>query len=273
MQTLKKMTGSRYLPDSVKSRLNGICLKRGYHQMDEFAVELDAKQLRKIRHFGVNLYGLLRAKYIHADRERVTFLIEEPLPDCKMVMLSATVCWELYQKVYPNRAIDFHECPKAEYKGHIFQYTDSSYSRYAFQNDYDKIRLLKELCRDTTVITFKDIEKEFQTHYHFGNVEGINALKGKDLSVVGLPNLDEVVYGLYAMRAGEVWQKCICTRRESPIRTSRFFSTPTRTKRSGWCRPGCCPPSWNRRWDVRDCCGKTAGCLSMPDSRWNRQNI
>lgn len=33
-------------------------------------------------------------------------------------------------------------------------------------------------------------------------MEGINALKGKDLSVVGLPNLDEVVYGLYAMRAG-----------------------------------------------------------------------
>ena len=202
MQTLKEMTGSRYLPDSVKSRLNGICLKRGYHQMDEFEVELEEKQLRKIRHFGVNLYGLLRAKYIHADRERVTFLIEESLPDCKMVMLSATVCRELYQKVYPNRAIDFHECPKAEYKGHIFQYTDSSYSRYAFQNDYDKIRLLKELCRDTTVITFKDIEKEFITHYHFGNVEGINALKGKDLSVVGLPNLDEVVYGLYAMRAG-----------------------------------------------------------------------
>jgi len=168
MQTLKKITGSRYLPDSVKSRLNGICLKRGYHQMDEFAVELEEKQL----------------------------------PDCKMVMLSATVCRELYQKVYPNRAIDFHECPKAEYRGQVVQYTDSSYSRYAFQNDYDKIRLLKELCRDTTVITFKDIEKEFITHYHFGNVEGINALKGKDLSVVGLPNLDEVVYGLYAMRAG-----------------------------------------------------------------------
>ena len=37
------MTGSRYLPDSVKSRLNGICLKRGYHQMDEFAVKLRGK--------------------------------------------------------------------------------------------------------------------------------------------------------------------------------------------------------------------------------------
>ena len=98
--------------------------------------------------------------------------------------------------------IDFHECPKAEYKGQIFQYTDSSYSRYSFQNDSDKIHLLKNLCKDTVVITFKDIEKNFKTHYHFGNIEGINALKGKDLSVVGLPNLDEVVYGLYAMRAG-----------------------------------------------------------------------
>lgn len=64
------------------------------------------------------------------------------------------------------------------------------------------MHLLKELCRDTVVITFKDIEKELKTHYHFGNVEGINVPKGKELSVWGLPNLDEVVYGLYAMRAG-----------------------------------------------------------------------
>lgn len=202
MHTLKKMTGSRYLPDSVKSRLNGICLKRGYHQMDEFEVELEEKQLRKIRHFGVNLYGLLRAKYIHADRERVIFLIEEPLPDCKMVMLSATVCRELYKRFTPTGQLTFTNARRRNTKG-IFSSTPiPGYSRYAFQNDYDKIRLLKELCRDTTVITFKDIEKEFITRYHFGNVEGINALKGKDLSVVGLPNLDEVVYGLYAMRAG-----------------------------------------------------------------------
>ncbi|MFQ9435119.1 MAG: hypothetical protein ACLR1R_01440 [Ruminococcus callidus] len=125
MHTLKKMTGSRYLPDSVKSRLNGICLKRGYHQMDEFAVELEEKQLRKIRHFGVNLYGLLRAKYIHADRERVTFLIEEPLPDCKMVMLSATVCRELYQRFTPTGQSTFTNVRRrntgADFPVHRFQ--------------------------------------------------------------------------------------------------------------------------------------------------------
>ncbi len=37
--------------------------------MDEFAVELEEKQLRKIRHFGVNLYGLLRAK-VHPCGQR-----------------------------------------------------------------------------------------------------------------------------------------------------------------------------------------------------------
>ena len=88
--------------------------------MDEFEVNLDEKQLPKIRYFGVNLYGLLRAKYIYVDREKISFLIEESLPDCKLMMLSATVCKELYQKVYLNRVIDFHECPKAEYKGQIF---------------------------------------------------------------------------------------------------------------------------------------------------------
>ncbi len=168
-------------------------------------MKLEEKQLRKIRHFGVNLYGLLRAKYIHADRERVTFLIEEPLPDCKMVMLSATVCRELYQKVYPNRAIDFHECPKAEYRGHISQYTDSSYSRYAFQNDYDKIRLLKELCRDTTVITFKDIEKRVHHTLSFRQCGGHQCTERKR----------SVCCGPAQSGRGGVWSVCDACRGKS----------------------------------------------------------
>ena len=47
MQILKKIACNQCLPDSVKSRLNGICLKRGYHKMDEFEVNLDEKQLPK----------------------------------------------------------------------------------------------------------------------------------------------------------------------------------------------------------------------------------
>lgn len=60
---------------------------------------------------------------------------------------------------------------------------------------------------DDIVITFKDIEKEFNTKYHFGNVEGLNLLSGKNLSVIGLPNKPDFVYLLYGMRAGLEFDK------------------------------------------------------------------
>ena len=55
---------------------------------------------------------------------------------------------------------------------------------------------------DDIVITFKDIEKEFNTKYYFGNIEGLNLLSGKNLAVIGLPNKSDFVYFLYGMRAG-----------------------------------------------------------------------
>jgi hypothetical protein len=46
-------------------------------------------------------------------------------------------------------------------------------------------------------------EERFDSHYHFGAVEGLNCLEGKDINVVGLPNLDDSIYKLYAMLAGD----------------------------------------------------------------------
>ena len=132
----------------------------------------------------------------------------------------------------------------------------------------------KSCCRDTTVITFKDIEKRVHHTLSFRQCGGHQCTERKKICLLWACPI-WTRWCMVCMRCvqGQVWQKCICTRRESPIRTSHFFSTPTRTKRSGWCRPGCCPPNWNRQWDVQDCCGRTAGYLSMPDSRWNRRNI
>lgn len=154
---LKKVTGianSGVLSDTLNSRLRGICMKRGCHTMDEIEVYSDEKQFEKLKGRDANVYGLLNAKYINVKDGKVTFLIEEKLPDCKLIILSATVCCELYRKIYTDRIIDCHECPKAKYKGKIIQYTDSSYSRYALKNDSFKVRLLKDLCRDTEVITY-----------------------------------------------------------------------------------------------------------------------
>jgi len=81
-------------------------------------------------------------------------------------------------------------------------YTDSTYSRDALINSdaHEKlIKKIKEITGDNAVITFKAIEDQFGTEYHFGGIEGLNCLEGQNISVVGLPNVDEKVYKLYGM--------------------------------------------------------------------------
>lgn len=207
IKAVKAIRNSGILPEYMGSRLGEICMKRGYHVMDELDIFADEKHLESLMGRNANVFGLLKSRYIHIAKGKITFLIEEKLPDCKLLILSATISHELYRMMYPNRSIDYYECPRAKYRGKVVQYTDSSYSRYALNEDYHKKKLLTELCKHNEVITFKSIEKDFHTRYHFGNIEGMNSLQGKNLSVVGLPNLDETVYCLYGMRAGTVIKK------------------------------------------------------------------
>ena len=37
---------------------------------------------------------------------------------------------------------------------------------------------------------------------YFGGIEGLNCLEGQNISVIGLPNVDEKVYKLYGMLMG-----------------------------------------------------------------------
>lgn len=220
---VKNIISSGIFPDAINSHLTGICMKRGCHVMDGLEIFSDENQLEKLKGGNANVYGLLKSQYIHITKGKITFLIEEKLPDCKLIILSATISHELYSMIYPNRAIDYYECPRAEYRGKVVQYTDSSYSRYALNEDYNKKKLLKELCKHNEVITFKSIEQEFHTRYHFGNVEGMNHLQGKNLAVVGLPNLDETVYCLYGMRAGTKIQKAAMYPQRIVYRNKSFY--------------------------------------------------
>lgn len=202
IEAVKKIRNSGILPEKIGSYLGGICMKRGYNYMDGLDIFSDENQLEKLNGTDANIYGMLKSNYINVNNGKITFLIEEKLPDCKLIILSATISHEIYRKVYSDRIIEYYECPKAEYRGKIIQYTDSSYSRYGLKDNCSLKRSLADLCRDCAVITFSCIEKDFNTKYHFGNVEGINSLKGKNLAVIGLPNVDDVVYCLYGMRMG-----------------------------------------------------------------------
>ena len=65
------------------------------------------------------------------------------------------------------------------------------------------IDYLKKEVGDDVVITFKEFDSMFSTSYHYGNTEGINCLEGKNISVTGLPNVNDIVYKLYALLAHE----------------------------------------------------------------------
>ncbi len=202
IETVKKIRNRGILPENIGSYLGSICMKRGYHFMDGLDIFSDENQLEKLKGADANIYGLLKSNYINIKKGKITFLIEEKLPDCKLIILSATISHEIYRKVYSDRIIEYYECPKAAYKGKIIQFTDSSYSRYGLKDNRELKKSLADFCRDSVVITFSCIENDFKTRYHFGNVEGLNNLRGQNLAVIGLPNVDDVVYCLYGMRMG-----------------------------------------------------------------------
>lgn len=206
---LKRIKSELKLPEEVVSKIDYLCsckpsdTKTYYTQCRSINnSENIFSEITDFDKVDVNLYGLIKAEYFAVDNNYVHFLDEKYLPKRKLIIMSATVDSELYKKIYPYRKIHFYECRKAEYTGKVIQYTDYSYSRYSFEENENLIDELKKKVGEQVIITLKCIENQFETKYHFGNVEGLNDNKGKNIAVIGLPNLNEVVYGLYGIRMG-----------------------------------------------------------------------
>lgn len=89
------------------------------------------------------------------------------------------------------------------------QYTYHSLGRRSLLNKLEIFDLLPEITgkRDIDIITFKMIEERFGRtlngdNLHFGNSAGIDALKGKDIAIVGTPFSVEESYKLIACYLG-----------------------------------------------------------------------
>ena len=115
--------------------------------------------------------------------------------------MSATANAEIYSML-THYDVHHYPCKMAEYRGKLKLYPKYTFSRHALLEQYGIIDYLKNKIGDDTVITFKAFEKLFDTEYHYGAVEGLNCMEGKNISVIGLPNVDELVYKLYGMAAG-----------------------------------------------------------------------
>lgn len=135
--------------------------------------------------------------------EKDTFAYIKPVSfkNIKYIIVSATADEIVYRNYFGNTRIDFYECKKAEYMGVLNQYPGKSMSRTCLANNPGIIRRLMNRFSidEERVITFM---KENLGPLHFGNTEGSNSLKGKDIIVVGTPFHAEFLYKLAAFTMG-----------------------------------------------------------------------
>ena len=193
------------MPEKSKKRLYDILYGdqlQKYHL--SAGISISKKVADEFSDINSNILDLLNASEVIKENETVLFLRYDTLPFTSAVIMSATASPEIYRNML-NRDIYVYSCKQAAYMGNIVQYTNSTYSRNKLTVDEGSEELIKrvhEFVGDYEVITFACIEEEFNTKYHFGGIEGLDCLSGKNIAVIGLPNVDEKVYKLFGMFMG-----------------------------------------------------------------------
>ena len=202
---IKKLLNKSFIKSNhpAYNRLKYIYHSNGMMQFD-YGITLYAEKadISEMKDIDGNVLELLLSKEVIADKNTVSYLNVKELPYQEIIIMSATINPELYRMMMPDREIQVYQCKEAAYMGKIIQHTDNTYSRGNMRRDTSLIEKLKKECSSHEVITFAEFERIFKTKYHFGGVEGLDTLKGKNLYIIGTPNVNDVVYQLYGMRIG-----------------------------------------------------------------------
>ncbi len=138
----------------------------------------------------------------------VKYFCPQKLPVLKYIIMSATINENLYRKYFKG-IMDVVPYPelKAAYKGKVIQYTYHSLGRRDLRTKRETFNLVRQISEkpDLPIITFLMYEREaggYARGMHFGNLTGINTLKGKDVGIVGTPYKVEEAYKLIACHFG-----------------------------------------------------------------------
>lgn len=163
-----------------------------------------------------SLIDFLQADSYHLDlqNEKVDFFCARELPDVKMTIVSATLVEKLYKRFCGFRSIEYEEVPIARYKGKLKQYTAHSLSRSNMEQ-IGLVRLnegINAITKNPNIvrITFRKFS-EGREHY-YGNTEGLNVYKGKDLAVIGTPHSIPFIYKLIGVYLGFNTEDKLCQR-------------------------------------------------------------
>lgn len=194
----------------VVKKLKNILATEGYQRYDyqeNEEIELTEELISVLENVDGNIIDLAESCYIYNDGNTTTFLKRKWLPCEKVIVMSATANAKIYRMLTHYPVYDY-PCKMAEYMGKLRLYPKYTFSRHSLLEQDGIMDYLKEQIGDDAVITFKTFDKLFDTEYHYGAIEGLNCMEGENISVIGLPNVDELVYKLYGMAAGVNFEQC-----------------------------------------------------------------
>ena len=199
---LKEALKCDYFTSEAKDKIRTVLsVNDFYHPVVSESVTVNEELLDNLGVISSNVIDFIRSREIYNNGENTTYVRKKRIPFRKAIVMSATADPELY-RMFQRLPVHEYPCKQAAYKGRLKVYSKYTVSRYNLGCDEDVKQYILDNRNDGEVITFKAFEKAFDSRYHFGAVEGLNCLEGKDINVVGLPNLDDSIYKLYGLLAG-----------------------------------------------------------------------
>lgn len=128
----------------------------------------------------------------------VNYFYSLMIPLAHYIVFSATMDVDLYRSYFRGWTIREYPYKKARYQGKLKQLTAYTMSRQSiFTQKKRLIRYLTSFEDSHELITFLKYEEELHgSGLHFGNAEGIDKFKGKNIIIVGTPHLSEFIYKL-----------------------------------------------------------------------------
>ncbi len=184
----------------LKSVIANVGFQR-YNCRDNEKIELSEELISELENVNGNIIDLATSCYVYNDGKTTTFLKRKWLPCEKAIVMSATANADVYSML-TQYDVHYYPCKMAEYMGKLKLYTKYTFSRHALNKQEGIIDYIKSQIGDDIIITFQAFQESFDTEYHYGALEGLNCMEGKNISVVGLPNVSDFVYKLYGMAVG-----------------------------------------------------------------------
>ena len=141
--------------------------------------------------------GMENALYKYGIR----YVTKKNLPSKRIIILSATIQTEIYETAFGKENIFIHDIPFVQPKGIIIQDTRYTYTRSSLERTSVKNYISQSCNLQNPTISFKDSEYTNALLYFF-NTRGYDRLKGKDINVIGTPELPTWAYILLAKAIG-----------------------------------------------------------------------